>query len=103
MKALIYLAFFCIILFGTLCGCSKDDESDLSYYHGILLNMSAFDGCGWIIEIDDQAIVEPSNLNEFNIILKDSARVGIRYHVANNQNSNCMMGTVINILDIYYE
>ena len=103
MKFAVLICFFAIIIFSILCRCSKNDESDIAYDHGLLLNMSAFDGCGWIIELDDQTTMEPTNLSEFNISLQDSAQVGVRYLVTDNQNSDCMMGTVVKLLDIYYE
>jgi hypothetical protein len=103
MKALIYNVIFCTLLFAAFFGCSKDDASELPSCHGLLLNMSEFSGCGWIIELNDQTIMEPLNLSDFDIALQDSARVVFRYHVADNQHSNCMMGTVVDILDFCYE
>jgi hypothetical protein len=103
MKGIICNIFFVLFLFCGLSNCSKDDTSELSLYHGILINMSTFDGCGWIIELDNKNKIEPRNLNDFNLTLQDSAGVLVRYQIPNDRSSYCMIGDVVEIVSIELE
>jgi len=80
-------------------GCSTD--SDVArYVDGMLIDYTAFDGCGWVIDSDKQ-LFEPLNVNEFAIDLSDSLRVRFAYVEDDDQKSSCRVGTVIRLLDIY--
>ena len=55
------------------------------------------DGCTWIIILDDEKRLEPTNLGEeFKI---DSLKIWLQYKVYNG-NSICMMGQMVTITDI---
>jgi len=64
---------------------------------GILRNMSGLDGCGWIIQLSDSTKLEPTNLNVFDIELKDNKPVCVRYHELEDAASICMVGKVVEI------
>lgn len=82
-------------------GCSTDSEKDsYAYVDGLLVDMGKFDGCGWVVEYDN-CMLEPTNLDEFNIDLADSMSVRFAYVVSKDQVSACMIGTVVDLLDIY--
>ena len=64
---------------------------------GILRNMSGLDGCGWIIQLSDSTKLEPTNLNVFDIELKDNKQVCVRYHELEGVASTCMIGKVVEL------
>lgn len=83
--------------------CSVEDaetENVVLSETGILVDMSKFDGCGWVFKYDNNTL-EPYNLSRFDITLTDSMPVGIRYLIVDNQNSTCMIGMVISLVDIW--
>lgn len=83
--------------------CSAEDaemESAVFSETGILVDMSKFDGCGWVFKYDNNTL-EPYNLSRFDITPVDSMPVGIRYLKVENQNSTCMLGTVISLVEIW--
>lgn len=80
-------------------GCSED--SDVArYVDGMLIDYTAFDGCGWVIDSDKQ-LFEPLNVNDFALDLADSLKVRFAYVEDDDQKSSCRVGTVISLLDIY--
>lgn len=66
---------------------------------GILKNMTGFDGCGWIIQLNDTTKLEPTNLSGFNLTLVDGNSITFCYKET-NQASICMVGKTIEIVDI---
>ena len=81
--------------------CAFDSDSALYVYvSGQLVDMTTFQGCGWVIDYEGYKL-EPMNIDEFHIALDDSIQVRFAYEVANDQNSECMMGTVVKLIDIY--
>ncbi len=83
-------------------GCSTD--SDVArYVDGMLIDYTAFDGCGWVIDSDNQ-LFEPTNIDDtcFRIHLVDSVKVRFAYTEDEDQKSLCRVGTVIKLLDIYH-
>lgn len=82
-------------------GCSTDNEKDsYEYVDGLLVDMHKFDGCGWVI-VYDRSTLEPTNLDQFSLALVDSTTVRFVYLECKDQVSACMMGTVVDLLDIY--
>lgn len=102
MRYLILLSLTCIVFVLVITRCSKNDSTNTNLSSGILMNWSKFDGCGWVIELDnhDHTILEPNNLGQFPITLTDSLPVNFTYEIAPNQSSSCMAGTVVKIIDI---
>lgn len=88
-----------VLVFSSACT-SDDDGCAVEYVDGMLIDMGKFDGCGWVLEYDG-CMLEPSNLNQFNLTLTDSLSVRFAYAVSKEQVSACMVGTVVDLLDIY--
>lgn len=88
-----------VLVFSSACT-SDDDGCAVEYVDGMLIDMGKFDGCGWVVEYDN-CMLEPTNLDEFNIDLADSMSVRFAYAVSKEQVSACMVGTVVDLLDIY--
>ena len=83
-------------------GCSNDNDV-ARYVDGMLVDYTAFDGCGWVIDSDNQ-LFEPLNIEDtcFRIHLVDSVKVRFAYTEDVDQKSLCRVGTVIKLLDIYH-
>ena len=98
---IIRLSILTAMLLSVGAGCSVDSDAALyEYVDGQLVDMTKFKGCGWVIEYDGYTL-EPMNIDDFSIELTDSVRVRFAYDIADNQNSECMMGTVVKLIDIY--
>ena len=96
------LSVWMMVVSAAIFGCSTD--SDVArYVDGMLIDYTAFDGCGWVIDSDRQ-LFEPMNIDDTNIVkfnLTDSLTVRFAYVEDDNQRSECRVGTVIRLLDIY--
>ncbi len=64
---------------------------------GLLKNFTGFDGCGWVIALSDNSIIEPVNLEDFDIELEESKSVRVCYHLSTGMQSACMAGEIVEI------
>ena len=71
--------------------------SDCNGYNGILKNLTGLDGCGWIIQLADSKRLEPINLDDFDIELKENKSVCIQFHERTDLGSYCMVGKVVEL------
>lgn len=93
------------ILLTTLIGillssCSKDGFPTRK--QGILKDYNGFDGCGWIIEVQNNGRVErlePTNLDKCHIDRSDGLPVIVEYTVTGGI-SSCMVGPVVKLIAI---
>ncbi|MBO7495027.1 MAG: hypothetical protein J6T98_00625 [Salinivirgaceae bacterium] len=98
---IIRISVLAIVLLVAGVGCSTDeDAAKYEYVDGLLVDMSKFSGCGWIIDYDGYTL-EPFNIDDFGMDMADSVTVRFAYEIHSNQNSECMMGTVVRLIDIY--
>lgn len=79
-----------------------------SYVNGTLKDLTGFDGCGWLIELDtvDQYgsdMLEPINLASFNLNLVSGQRVKFNYTPKTDRYSPCMCGTIVELTMIRYK
>ena len=93
MKKIAY--FLTVLSVVSLLYCKKDSHAT----EAVLKNLTGFDGCGWILEIKDNKHLEPENLNDFNVPLKDGQKVLIRYQTTDND-SYCMVGPTVKLLEL---
>ena len=96
------LRFLSVLVFGIMLlisvACEHDNEKQCADAEtGILKNLTGLDGCGWIIQLADSTRLEPINLNEFDIELKEDKVVCFRYHERPDMGSYCMVGPVVEI------
>lgn len=78
--------------------CEREDEIHcVDAETGILKNLTGLDGCGWIIQLADSTKLEPINLNDFDIELKEDKVVCFRYHERTDLGSYCMVGQIVEI------
>jgi hypothetical protein len=64
---------------------------------GLLKSFTGLDGCGWVISLSDNTIIEPVNLDDFDIELEENKSVSVRYHQSTGMQSSCMAGEIVEI------
>mgnify|MGYP007070240832 CR=1 FL=1 len=86
--------------------CASVDDADsfgfaIYTQEGMLVDMSKFDGCGWVLEYynNSKRYLEPNNISEFEDVVSDSMYVVVRYSKSDSK-SQCMLGDVVTFYDI---
>ena len=98
MKKLSYLIVF--LLF-TGISCEKTDLLPRSGYEEVtLINMTGFDGCGYVFQKTDNGHFEPTNLGNFVTDPISGKEYLLKYKLASQQISICMMGPRIIIVEL---
>ncbi len=77
-------------------GSCKKEEACADGQKGIFKNFTGLDGCGWMIELENNKVIEPSNLNEFMIQPEENKKIWVTYESAPLA-SICMVGEVVYI------
>lgn len=67
------------------------------FHYGILRNLTGLDGCGWIIQLSDSTKLEPINLDDFDIELRENKPVCFQFHERTDLGSYCMVGKVVEL------
>jgi hypothetical protein len=63
-----------------------------------LKDLSGLDGCGFVIELENGDRLEPLNLSDFDIKLKDGKKIWVSYHLTVNFIATiCMVGDIVEI------
>ena len=58
-------------------------------------------GCSaWLIQLDNDTIIQPANLSSFNITVQNGQQVSVTYKKSINQLSTCMSGDVVDLISI---
>ncbi len=58
------------------------------------------DGCTWLIELKDKKILQPVNIEKFNLKLKDGKKLKFTYAPLKKSAGFCMMGDMVELLDV---
>lgn len=90
MKAILFSCAF-LLLFSSCEGssCENAKAATIEDYTGL-------DGCGLVVKLTTGEVLEPMNLNDFNITPTDGMKVWVKYHeVAGG--SICMVGPIVEI------
>ena len=86
----------CVITF-FYASCSKDSHSSsTNIVNGIIVKQSV-DGCTWLIKLEDNKLLEPTNLSSFNVTVKDGQLVKFSYKINSTNMSFCMMGQIVDL------
>lgn len=95
MKKSIYLLGLLTIL---LFSCQEDPEPQCdNLEQGVLKNLAGLDGCGWVIQLNDNTMLEPINLGDFDVELEENKTVCVKYRERNDMASVCMVGKIIEL------
>ena len=81
------------VLFCGLESCKEKSSCDQGV-KGVFKDFTGLDGCGWIIELEDKSVIEPSNLQDFMIIPRENKKIWVTYENAPLA-SICMVGQVV--------
>lgn len=61
-----------------------------------IVDYTGLDGCGLVIQLQNGTVLEPVNLNDFNMTPTDGMKVWVKYHeIAGG--SICMVGQIVEI------
>ena len=63
-----------------------------------LRDYTGLDGCGWVIEADEGAVLEPMNLDEFISDPDPGMRLRVEYQEESSYFSICMVGPIVTLL-----
>jgi hypothetical protein len=94
MKKINPISFFLIIIliFG-IESCKKESSCN-DGEKGVFKNLTGLDGCGWVIELENKSVIEPSNLQDFMIIPHENKKIWVTYESAPLA-SICMVGEIV--------
>ncbi len=86
-----------LIVVSILClqACSRTSCEDAQA--ATIKDYTGLDGCGLVIKLENGQVLEPTNLNDFNINPEDGTKVWITYHELQNAASICMVGPIVSI------
>ena len=84
-----------LALFVMLCGGCVDGVPP---GNATLHDYTGLDGCGWVIEADEGAVLEPLNLGEFIVDPDPGMRLAIEYQEEGGYLSICMVGPIVKLL-----
>ena len=79
-------------------GCDQDDDCNLMD-RGTIVDYTGFDGCGFVIVMEDSSVYEVANWQEVNVIPKDGMDICFDYEVEDFWASICMVGQMISLTD----
>lgn len=82
-----------------LVGCGKSQPCGNNSTTGVLKDYTGLDGCGFVIEISAGKRLEPINLTDMKIALKDGKKVRFTYKSVSGV-SICMVGEMVELLCI---
>jgi len=98
------MKYFVLILLMSLSittGCEQNDLLPGKGYQEVTLkDLTGFDGCGWVLEKSEGDYLEPVNLGDFVPNGIDGNRYLIKYKLVENRASICMVGLIIEILEL---
>jgi len=61
-----------------------------------IIDYTGLDGCGLVIKLQNGEVLDPVNLNDFNITPTDGMKVWVKYHEVGLA-SICMVGPTVQI------
>lgn len=91
MKKLLILFSFV----GLISACSTDHACSGSV-HVKMRNKTGLDGCGWVLQLNDNSYLEAQNLNEFEIEFVEGKDLHVKYEEVDG-GSICMVGKIVKI------
>lgn len=91
MKSLI-LSTILLLIFSACnrTSCENAQAATIEDYTGL-------DGCGLVIKLQNGEVLEPVNLNDFNLTPTDGMKVWVKYHEVSGMASICMVGPIVEI------
>ncbi len=98
MREIQLIVLISLIVGGCFLKKSTEDTINTDYDKGVVYDKRGLDGCTYIIKLDSGKNLEPINLSdEFQ---QDSLPVYVNYKRKKGVVSICMVGTIVEIIDI---
>lgn len=66
-----------------------------------LVDKSGLDGCTWLIELEDGSMLQPLNLDSFNIEKQNDLSISLTYKKADAFAGICMAGQMVELSCIH--
>lgn len=85
-----------ILLFVGLVGACSTDDACSGSVHVKMRNKTGLDGCGWVLQLNDNSYLEAQNLNEFEIEFVEGKDLHVKYEEVDG-GSICMVGKIVKI------
>lgn len=82
-------------LVALVASCSTHDACSGSV-HVKMRNLTGLDGCGWVLQLNDNSYLEAQNLNEFEIEFVEGKELHVKYEEVDG-GSICMVGKIVKI------
>lgn len=101
MKKATPLFFILIVFILIFAGCNKSTSPETGAVAATLFDYTGLDGCSWVIKLENEEVLEPTNLADFTIELKEGKKVWLKYTVQDNLASICMVGPIVKIENIW--
>ena len=97
IRRFIFLLFIPVFFISACDKTSPDAEA----VKATLYDYTGLDGCSWVIKLEDGQTLEPSNLDGFDIEIKDGEKVWVKYSLAKEQISICMAGPRVDVIEMW--
>lgn len=90
------MKFFIIGLVLVLFTACSSESGCSSSVHVKMRNLTGLDGCGWVLQLNDNSYLEAQNLMEFEIEFKEGKDLHVTYKEIGGA-SICMVGKIVEI------
>ncbi|MBN1426618.1 hypothetical protein JXA88_18885 [Candidatus Fermentibacteria bacterium] len=84
-----------------VCSCNVRDlfqnDDEISLY-ATVRNFAGLDGCGWVLQADEQMTYEPTNLDP--LVHQEGLRVWVKLRHRRDLYSFCMVGPMVDVIAI---
>ena len=95
------IAFALILLLPLSYGCNKTCPTGNDIVAATIYDYTGLDGCTWVIQLENDEVLEPTNIKTLNYKLIDGKKVWVKYSAVSDQASICMVGQIVNIEGIW--
>lgn len=85
-----------IIPFVVFLNACQDNNVCKGSVHVKMRNLSGLDGCGWVLQLDNNDYLEAQNLQEYEIEFVEGKSLHVKYHETDG-GSICMVGKIVQI------
>lgn len=81
--------------------CTKTCPTGDDIVAATIYDYTGLDGCTWVIQLENDEVLEPTNIKALNYKLIDGKKVWIKYSPLADQASICMVGQIVEIEGIW--
>ncbi|NRA91445.1 MAG: hypothetical protein HRU26_01975 [Psychroserpens sp.] len=93
MKRFINICIVISVLILTACG----NDTCKDAVNGTIKNLEGLDGCGMVIQLENDKVIIPSNLEEFDLDFAEGLSISVAYTAQPDMMGICMAGEIVSI------